>query len=198
MKITTTKVAELLELSMPSIYRLMAEGHLPYEKKGNRALFNLEDVVAYKEHRNGDGQKIASVTIYPSSHIMCLIDLLKRFESHYAADKLYEPIFVFHKILTSTFETAVLAHKEGRYTSYNGSKINQVMIELRKKDVQEEGIYSLIAGRLYEIYAISRALHERLALYTDLLIDLIMYIHQQETPTQPISIFLPKEETLWD
>lgn len=192
MKLTTEDVSSRTGLSMSSVYRLMASGDIPYTRPGYRAEFAEEDIDAFVKKREGYGDTVPSTLIYQSNHITCLFTMLNNFELSHNDDGRYYPLFKLNSILRSHFSAVLKARSEGKSTTFNGSKINHVLVDLRKQAEKAESDREnllFIAGEIQRIFTESYGVQDRIFEYTQMLIDIVININEQPVPA--VEIYMP-------
>ena len=60
MKLTTSQAADILNISRPTLIRLLEDGAIPYEQPRRHRLLRLDDVLVYKAHQRGQRRAILS------------------------------------------------------------------------------------------------------------------------------------------
>lgn len=195
MVLTTEEVAKRTGLSMSSVYRLMANREIPYTKTEYRAEFSDEDVEEFIKKREGIGVTVPGTPIYQSGHITCLTTMLASFTEVHRNDSTYESLFILQDLLAKHFATALDMFSKGKYTTFNGSKINHVLEDLRKqahKKPDHSANLLFLTGELHNIFSNPRSLNERILMYTQMLLDVV--VHANRKPIDTIQIYLPEGE----
>lgn len=195
MTLTTEDVSKLTGLSMSSVYRLMANGEIPYTKTEYRAEFEEDDVQHFIKKREGIGVTVPSTPIYQSGHITCLFSMLTNFIDTHQDDSTYQALFTLDTVLKKHFSAALEAFSKGRHTTFNGSKINHVLEDLRKqahKKPDHSATLLFLVGELHSIFSNPRSLNERILMYTQMLLDVV--VHANKKPIDTIQIYLPEGE----
>jgi excisionase family DNA binding protein len=67
--LTSQEAADLLNVSRPYLYTLLEQGHIPYIKVGTHRRIQFEDLIKYKQQRDGQRRQALSELAFMSQEL---------------------------------------------------------------------------------------------------------------------------------